>query len=183
MKVLQELDSEYEKLKDDYKELYAECNTLNAEKKMLEKWLEEAEPKRSGPPSDKDFSDEVVEVTEPSKEIKVYYTRSRGSKALGEKVEIPIHIPDDAADIVFHDKAEGKRKLDEVPEMVEEDEPVKKARIEETVQLEPVQAETAPTTEVIDVLDEVDFTDSEPEANIGEDIPGEDFTNCTYKQI
>ncbi|KAK1411715.1 hypothetical protein QVD17_38275 [Tagetes erecta] len=187
MKWFKQLDDEYEKLKEDYKELYAECNTLNAEKEMLEKWLEEAKPKKSGSTSDKDFSDDVMEVSRPSQAIKVYYTRARGIKAVGEKLEVPIQIPDEAANIVNLDKAEGKRKLDAVQEIVKEDVIAKKARTEETVQIEPIQSESVQATEVpefepiqtdiahtieaLDYLDDVDFTDSEPEANPVDDIP------------
>ncbi|KAK1411654.1 hypothetical protein QVD17_38211 [Tagetes erecta] len=223
------LKEEHENLKYDYKELKAECNTLDAEKEMLEKWLEETRSKKSGSTSDKDFSDEVMEVTEPTQEAKVYYTRARGTKNVGIRVESPIIIPDEAAETVNPDKAEGKRKLDAVPEITGEESCIKKARIEEvqiepiqsgtetemaekakedetvnetemdkkvqiepiqsesvvveevpevvemietmpenvteeTFQFEPVQTETAPMIEALDDLDDIDFTESEPEA-------------------
>ncbi|KAK1431824.1 hypothetical protein QVD17_08523 [Tagetes erecta] len=141
------LKEEHENLKYDYKELKAECNTLNAEKEMLEKWLEETRSKKSGSTSDKDFSEEVMEVTEPSQEAKVYYTRARGATNVGIRVESPIVIPDEAAETVNTDKAEGKRKLDAVPEIMGDESSTKKARIEES-QIEPIQSVTE--TEVVE---------------------------------
>ncbi|KAK1419510.1 hypothetical protein QVD17_28682 [Tagetes erecta] len=184
------LKDEHENLKYDYKELKAECNTLDAEKEMLEKWLEETRSKKSGSTSDKDFSDEVIEVTEDTQEGKVYYTRAR---------------------------AEGKRKLDAVPEITEEASVSKKAKTDETVQIEPIQSvdvaetevvemakidetvketeetnvpetmteeasqfepvqtDTAPMIEALDDLDDIDFTESEPEVepehNPDDEIP------------
>ncbi|KAK1431870.1 hypothetical protein QVD17_08620 [Tagetes erecta] len=119
--------------------------------------------------------------------------------------EESVPIPDEAADLVNLDKAEGKRKLDAVPEIIEDDVTTKKARTEETVQIEPIQSESvraaevpemvkvpeiveeavieeasqfetvqtehAPTIEALDDLDEVDFTESEPEANPDDEIP------------
>ncbi|KAK1441492.1 hypothetical protein QVD17_07424 [Tagetes erecta] len=60
----EKLKEEYDNLKYDYTELKAECNTLEDEKEMLEKWLEEMKPKKASSSSDKDFSDEVVEIAE-----------------------------------------------------------------------------------------------------------------------
>ncbi|KAK1434378.1 hypothetical protein QVD17_00117 [Tagetes erecta] len=153
----EKLKADHEKLKEDYKELSVECNTLNAENEMLEKWLEEAKPKKSSSTSDKDFSDDVMEVAEPSRDAKFDYTRARGTKNVGERIDSPIPIPDEAADPVNLDKAEGKRKLDDVPELVKEDEIAKKARMEETVQIEPIQSESVIETEVSEVakLDEI----------------------------
>ncbi|KAK1429811.1 hypothetical protein QVD17_12060 [Tagetes erecta] len=236
------LKDEHDNLKYDYKELKAECNTLDAEKEMLEKWLEETRSKKSGSTSDKDFSDEVMEVTEPTQEAKVYYTRARGTKNVGIRVESPITIPDEAAETVNPDKAEGKRKLDAVPEITGEESCTKKTRIEEsliepiqsgteteiaevakvdetvndaetdkTVQIEPIQSEsvlaievpeivevveivpetmteeasqfepiqtdTAPMIEALDDLDDIDFTESEPEVepetNPDDEIPAD----------
>ncbi|KAK1406193.1 hypothetical protein QVD17_41482 [Tagetes erecta] len=155
----EELKAEYDKLKDehenlkyDYKELKAECNTLDAEKEMLEKWLEETRSKKSGSTSDKDFSDEVMEVTEPYQEAKVYYTRAPGTTNVGIRVESPIVIPDEAAaDFVKSDKAEGKRKLDAVPEITEEASVSKKAKTDETVQIEPIQSVTVAETEMVEM--------------------------------
>ncbi|KAK1427951.1 hypothetical protein QVD17_16716 [Tagetes erecta] len=164
----EELKADYDKLKDehenlkyDYKELKAECNTLDAEKEMLEKWLEETRSKKSGSTSDKDFSDEVLEVTEPTQEAKVYYTRARGTKNVGIRVESPITIPDEAAETVNSDKAEGKRKLDAVPEITGDESCIKKARIEE-VQIEPIQSGTE--TEMAEKA-KVDETVNETEMN------------------
>ncbi|KAK1419498.1 hypothetical protein QVD17_28670 [Tagetes erecta] len=154
----EQLKEEYENLKYDYKELKAECNTLEAEKEMLEKWLEETRSKKSGSTSDKDFSDEVMEVTDPSQEAKVYYTRARGTSNVGIRVETPIVIPDEAVvDSVNSDKAEGKRKLDTVPEITGDESCSKKARLEETVQIEPIQSVAVVETEVVE-LAKVDET-------------------------
>ncbi|KAK1411565.1 hypothetical protein QVD17_38115 [Tagetes erecta] len=155
----EELKAEYDKLKEehdnlkyDYKELKAECNTLDAEKEMLEKWLEETRSKKSGSTSDKDFSDEVIKVTEATQEAKVYYTRARGTTNVGIRVESPIVIPDEAAaDSVNFDKAEGKRKLDAVPEITEDASVSKKAKMDETVQIEPIQSVTVVETEVVEL--------------------------------
>ncbi|KAK1431890.1 hypothetical protein QVD17_08663 [Tagetes erecta] len=216
------LKEEHENLKYDHKELKAECNTLEDEKEMLEKWLEETKPKKSGSTSDKDFSDEVVEMTEATQVSKVYLTRARGTTNVGIRVESPIIIPDEAAaETVIYDKAEGKRKLDAVPEITEDASVSKKAKLDETVtdsekevgseetvqiepiqseaivfeevletaesvekvsekvevienvpdtvpedvsQFEPVQTDNAPMIEALDDLDDIDFTESEPEA-------------------
>ncbi|KAK1419471.1 hypothetical protein QVD17_28643 [Tagetes erecta] len=165
----EKLKDEHEKLKEDYKELYAECNTLDAEKEMLEKWLEETKSKKPGSTSDKDFSDDVMEVAEPTQEVKVYYTRARGKKNVGERIESPITIPDEAADSVNADKAEGKRKLDaiepiqsesvtetEVAEMAKVDETVKEAETDKTVQIELIQSESVVATEVPEVVEVVE---------------------------
>ncbi|KAK1414849.1 hypothetical protein QVD17_30610 [Tagetes erecta] len=136
----EKLKEEYEYLKYDYTELKAECNTLNAEKEMLEKELEETKPKKAGSSSDKDFSEEVVEVTE-SHVPKVYLTRARGTTNVGIRVESPIIIPDEAvAETVISDKAEGKRKINAIPEIFGDEENSKKAKIYETVQIEPIQS-------------------------------------------
>ncbi|KAK1415147.1 hypothetical protein QVD17_30919 [Tagetes erecta] len=95
------LKEEHENLKYDYTELKAECNTLEDEKEMLEKWLEESKPKKSGSTSDKDFSDEVVETTEATQIPKVYLTRARGTTNVGIRVESPIIIPDEAVAETF----------------------------------------------------------------------------------
>ncbi|KAK1414798.1 hypothetical protein QVD17_30557 [Tagetes erecta] len=243
------LKEEHENLKYDYKELKAECNTLDAEKEMLEKWLEETRSKKSGSTSDKDFSDEVMEVTELSQEAKVYYTRAHGTKNVGIRVESPITIPDEAAKTVNSDKAEGKRKLDAVPEitgdesctkkarmeesqiepiqsmtetevtkMAKVDETVKEVEIDKTVQIEPIQSEavmvekvpeivevvesvpetmteeasqfepvqtdTAPMIDALDDLDDIDFTESEPEAepetNPDDEIPADLLERFAY---
>ncbi|KAK1406242.1 hypothetical protein QVD17_41532 [Tagetes erecta] len=108
------LKEEHENLKYDYKELKAECNTLEDEKEMLKKWLEETKPKKSGSSSDKDFSDEVVEMAEAT-------------------------------------QAEGKRKLDAVPEITKDTSVSKKARVEETVQIEPIQSVAVVETEAVDL--------------------------------
>ncbi|KAK1414889.1 hypothetical protein QVD17_30651 [Tagetes erecta] len=158
------LKEEYENLKYDYKELKAECNTLEAEKEMLEKWLEETRSKKSGSTSDKDFSDEAIEVTEATQEAKVYYTRARGTTNVGIRVESPIVIPDEAAETVNFDKAEGKRKLDAVPEITEEASVLKKARTDETVQIEPIQSVTVAETEVVEMA-KVDETVIEAEVD------------------
>ncbi|KAK1407868.1 hypothetical protein QVD17_39495 [Tagetes erecta] len=146
----EKLKEEHENLKYDYTELKAECNTLEAEKEMLEKWLEETKPKKAGSSSDKDFSEEVVEVTE-SQVPKVYMTRARGTTNVGIMVESPIIIPDEAvADIVNMDKDEGKRKLDAIPEIFGDEGSSKKAKIDETVQIEPIQSVAVVETEKID---------------------------------
>ncbi|KAK1441246.1 hypothetical protein QVD17_07089 [Tagetes erecta] len=117
---------------------------------MLEKWLEETKPKKSGSSSDKDFSDEVVEVTEPQVQ-KVYLTRARGTTNVGIRVESPIIVPDEAvAETVISDKAEGKRKLDAIPEIFGDEGSSKKAKIDETVQIEPIQSVAVVETEKID---------------------------------
>ncbi|KAK1408288.1 hypothetical protein QVD17_39936 [Tagetes erecta] len=134
------LKEEHENLKYDYTEVRAECNTLEAEKEMLEKELEEMKPKKAGSSSDKDFSDEVVEVTE-AEVPKVYLTRARGIANAGILVESPIIIPDEAvAENVNMDKDEGKRKIDAVPEIFGDEGSSKKAKIDETVQIEPIQS-------------------------------------------
>ncbi|KAK1414967.1 hypothetical protein QVD17_30733 [Tagetes erecta] len=126
------LKEEYENLKYDYTEVKAECNTLEDEKEMLEKLLKEMKPKKagSGSSSDKDFSEEVIETTE-SHVPKVYLTRARGTTNVGIRVESPIIIPDEAvAETVISDKAEGKRKLDAVPEILGDEGCSKKAKID-----------------------------------------------------
>ncbi|KAK1406142.1 hypothetical protein QVD17_41429 [Tagetes erecta] len=144
----EKLKEEHENRKYDYKELKAECNTLEAEKEMLEKWLEETKPKKAGSSSDKDFSDEVVETTE-AHVPKVYLTRARGTTNVGIRVESPIIIPDEAvAETVISDKAEGKRKLDAIPEIFGDEESSKKAKIVETVQIEPIQSVAVVETEI-----------------------------------
>ncbi|KAK1414754.1 hypothetical protein QVD17_30508 [Tagetes erecta] len=136
----EKLKEEYENLKYDYTDLKAECNTLEAEKEMLEKELEETRPKKAGSSSDKDFSEEIVEVAE-SEVPKVYLTRARGTANAGILVESPIIIPDEAvAEIVKMDKAEGKRKIDAIPEIFGDEESSKRAKIDETVQIEPIQS-------------------------------------------
>ncbi|KAK1427756.1 hypothetical protein QVD17_16450 [Tagetes erecta] len=125
---------------------------------MLEKLLEELKPKKagSGSSSDKDFSDEVVETTE-AHVPKVYLTRARGTTNVGIRVESPIIIPDEAvAETVISDKAEGKRKLDAVPEILGDEECSKKAKIDETVQIEPIQS-----VAVVEMDKEVDVTEAE----------------------
>ncbi|KAK1431981.1 hypothetical protein QVD17_08822 [Tagetes erecta] len=202
----EKLKVEHEKLKADHEELQAECNTLRAEKEVLEKWIKEEEPVSSE--SDKDFSvDENVGVSETPRDVAVYQTRSQRSKTVTEPIVDSVPIPDEAAVIVNLDKAEGKRKLDAVPEIVAEDVVTKKARTDETVQIEPIQSEsvvatevpevvevaeivpevvaeetiqfepvqteTAPMIEALDDLDDIDFTDSEPEANPDNEIPAD----------
>ncbi|KAK1441059.1 hypothetical protein QVD17_06896 [Tagetes erecta] len=178
------LKEEHENLKYDYKELKAECNTLEDEKEMLEKWLEETKPKKSGSTSNKDFSDEVVEMTEATQTPKVYLTRARGTTNVGIRVESPIIIPDEAvAETVTYDKAEGKRKLDAVPEIMGDEGSSKKARIDETVQIEPIQSVAEVETETVDLakVDEivtgtkddktVQIETIQPEAVIVEEMP------------
>ncbi|KAK1424430.1 hypothetical protein QVD17_19759 [Tagetes erecta] len=136
--LFKELDEEYERLKVYYEELQAECNTLRAEKEVLENWLKEEETEHSE--SDKEFiADEDVGVSETPRDVT--------------------------------SKAEGKRKIDEVIEIVEEDVYVKKARTEEAVQVEPVQAETVQATEVLNISEEADTSGFETEVNVCEDIP------------
>ncbi|KAK1427926.1 hypothetical protein QVD17_16677 [Tagetes erecta] len=143
----EKLKDEHENLKYDYKELKAECNTLEAEKEMLEKELEETKPKKAGSSSDKDFSEEVMEVTE-SHVPKVYLTRARGTSNVGIRVESQIIIPDEAAaETVNMDKAEGKRKIDAIPEIFGDEESSKRAKIDETVQIEPIQSVAVIETE------------------------------------
>ncbi|KAK1411639.1 hypothetical protein QVD17_38196 [Tagetes erecta] len=144
----EKLKEEHENLKYDYKELQAECNTLDAEKEMLEKELEETKPKKAGSSSDKDFSEEIVEVTE-AEVPKVYLTRARGTTNVGIRVESPIIIPDEAvAETVNMDKAEGKRKIDAIPEIFGDENISKKAKIDETVQIEPIQSVAVVETEI-----------------------------------
>ncbi|KAK1414872.1 hypothetical protein QVD17_30633 [Tagetes erecta] len=153
------LKEEHDNLKYDYTELKAECNTLEAEKEVLERWIKEEEAESSE--SDKDF----VTVTEPNVEY--------------------VPIPDEAAaETVKFDKAEGKRKLDAVPEITGDEISAKKARIEETevvdltkedeimpdteikktVQIEPIQSESVAETEVFEA------TDSEKEVGSEETV-------------
>ncbi|KAK1414964.1 hypothetical protein QVD17_30730 [Tagetes erecta] len=182
------LKGEHEKLKADYEELQAECNTLRAEKEVLENLIKEEEAESSE--SDKDFVvEEDVGVSETPRDVTVYQTRSQRSKTVTEPIVESVPNPDEAAAVsVNYDKAEGKRKLDAVPEITEEASVSKKAKTdetvqiepiqsvtvaetevietmtEETVQFEPVQTETAPMIEALDDLDDIDFTESEPEA-------------------
>ncbi|KAK1421823.1 hypothetical protein QVD17_24482 [Tagetes erecta] len=96
---------------------------------MLEKWLEDAKPKKS------------------------------------------------TADSVNPDKAEGKRKLDAVPEITGEESCTKKARMEETVQIEPIQSESVTETEVAEMV-KVDETVKEAEidkTNAPETVTEEQF--------
>ncbi|KAK1429772.1 hypothetical protein QVD17_11990 [Tagetes erecta] len=129
---------------------YAECNALRAEKEVLEKWIKEEEAVSSE--SDKDFTvDEDVGVSETPRDVAVYQTRSQRSKTVTEPIVESVPIPDEAVAAVNFDKAEGKRKLDAVPEITREEVVVKKARIEETVQIEPIQSESVTEVEVSEV--------------------------------
>ncbi|KAK1420809.1 hypothetical protein QVD17_22686 [Tagetes erecta] len=142
----EKLKEEYENLKYDYTEVKAECNTLDAEKEMLEKELEDLQPKKAGSSSDKDFSDEII-VTETNVP-KVYLTRARGTTNAGILVESPIIIPDEAAaETVKMDKAKGKRKLDAIPEIFGDEESSKRAKVDEPVQIEPIQSVAVIETE------------------------------------
>ncbi|KAK1427846.1 hypothetical protein QVD17_16544 [Tagetes erecta] len=169
------LKEEYENLKYDYTEVKAECNTLEDEKEMLEKLLEELKPKKagSGSSSDKHFSDEVVETTE-AHVPKVYLTRARGTANVGIRVESPIIIPDEAvAETVISDKAEGKRKLDAIPEIFGDEGSSKKAKIDETVQIEPIQSVAVIETEKTESAAETEVfavTDSEKEVGSEETV-------------
>ncbi|KAK1419477.1 hypothetical protein QVD17_28649 [Tagetes erecta] len=155
------LKEEYENLKYDYAEVKAECNTLEAEKEMLEKELEEMKPKKAGSSSDKDFSEEIVEVTE-SHVPKVYLTRARGTSNVGIRVESPIIIPDEAAaETVISDKAEGKRKIDAIPEIFGDEESSKRAKIDEIVQIEPIQSVVVAETEKSDETEIVSDAETE----------------------
>ncbi|KAK1431858.1 hypothetical protein QVD17_08602 [Tagetes erecta] len=144
----EKLKEEYENLKYDYTEVKAECNTLEAEKEMLEKELEDMKPKKAGSSqSDKDFSDNIVEVT-GAEVPKVYLTRARGTSNVGILVEAPIVIPDEAeAETVKMDKAEGKRKIDAIPEIFGDEESSKRAKVDEPVQIEPIQSVAVIETE------------------------------------
>ncbi|KAK1427919.1 hypothetical protein QVD17_16668 [Tagetes erecta] len=135
----EKLKVDHEKLKADYEELQAACNTLRAEKEVLEKWIKEEEPVRSD--SDKDFVvEENVGVSETPRDVAVYQTRSQRSKTVTEQIVESVPVPDEAADSVNLDKAEGKRKLDAVPEIFGEEVSVKKAKTNETVQIETIQS-------------------------------------------
>ncbi|KAK1406140.1 hypothetical protein QVD17_41427 [Tagetes erecta] len=144
----EKLKEDYDNLKYDYTEVKAECNTLEAEKEMLEKELEDMKPKKaSSSLSDKDFSDDIVEVTETNVP-KVYLTRARGTTNVGILVESPITIPDEAeAETVKMDKAEGKRKIDAIPEIFGDEESFKRAKVDEPVQIEPIQSVAVIETE------------------------------------
>ncbi|KAK1440696.1 hypothetical protein QVD17_06525 [Tagetes erecta] len=145
----EKLKEEYENLKYDYTEVKAECNTLEAEKEMLEKELEEMRPKKAGSSSDKDFSEEIIEVT-GAEVPKVYLTRARGVANAGILVESPIIIPDEAeAETVKMDKAEGKRKIDAIPELFGNEESSKRAKTDETVQIEPIQSVAVIESEIV----------------------------------
>ncbi|KAK1414839.1 hypothetical protein QVD17_30600 [Tagetes erecta] len=163
----EKLKEEYENLKYDYTDLKAECNTLEAEKEMLEKELEETKPKKAGSSSDKDFSEEVIEVTE-SDVPKVYLTRARGTTNVGIRVESPIIIPDEAgAETVNMDKAEGKRKIDAVPEIFGDEESSKRAKIDETVQIEPIQSVDEVETEIVSEAETEVFVATDSEKEVG----------------
>ncbi|KAK1411448.1 hypothetical protein QVD17_37997 [Tagetes erecta] len=146
----EKLKEEYENLKYDYTEVKAECNTLEAEKEMLEKELEDMKPKKDGSSlSDKDFSDDIVEVT-GAEVPKVYLTRARGVANAGILVESPIIIPDEAvAETVNMDKAEGKRKIDAIPEIFGDEESSKRAKIDKPMQIEPIQSVAVIETEKV----------------------------------
>ncbi|KAK1414986.1 hypothetical protein QVD17_30752 [Tagetes erecta] len=172
------LKEEYENLKYDYAEVRAECNTLEDEKEMLEKELEETRPKKAGSSSDKDFSEEIIEVTE-SEVPKVYLTRARGVANAGILVESPIIIPDEAAaETVKMDKAEGKRKIDAIPEIFGDEESSKRAKTDETVQIEPIQSvvvaeiEKVAETEIVSEAETEVFeaTDSAKEGGSGDTV-------------
>ncbi|KAK1431877.1 hypothetical protein QVD17_08635 [Tagetes erecta] len=161
------LKEEHENLKYDYAEVKAECNTLEAEKEMLEKELEEMKPKKAGSSSDKDFSEEVLEVTE-SHVPKVYLTRARGTSNVGIRVESPIIIPDEAvAETVISDKAEGKRKIDAIPEIFGDEESSKRAKIDETVQIEPIQSVAEVETEIVSEAETEVFVATDSEKEVG----------------
>ncbi|KAK1415039.1 hypothetical protein QVD17_30808 [Tagetes erecta] len=161
----EKLKVEHEQLKADYEELQAECNTLRAEKEVLENWIKEEETVSSE--SDKDFMvEEDVGVSETPRDVAVYQTRSQRSKTVTEPIVESVPIPDEAADTVNLDKAEGKRKLDAVPEILAEEVSTKKARIEETVQIEPIQSESVTETEVLEVTESVKETGTDETVQI-----------------
>ncbi|KAK1432344.1 hypothetical protein QVD17_09240 [Tagetes erecta] len=155
----EKLKEEYENLKFDYVEVKAECNTLEAEKEMLEKELEDLKPKKAGSSSDKDFSDEII-VTETNVP-KVYLTRARAD-----------------AEIVKMDKAEGKRKIDAIPEIFGDEGSSKKAKIDKPVQIEPIQSvaevevEKIVETEIVSEAETEVFeaADSEKDVNSGDTV-------------
>ncbi|KAK1427852.1 hypothetical protein QVD17_16550 [Tagetes erecta] len=134
-----------------------------AEKEMLEKELEEMRPKKAGSSSDKDFSDDIVEVT-GAEVPKVYLTRARGVANAGILVESPIIVPDEAAaETVKMDKAEGKRKIDAIPEIFGDEESSKRAKIDKPVQIEPIQsvAEVEAETEIVAEVENISEADTE----------------------
>ncbi|KAK1424209.1 hypothetical protein QVD17_19530 [Tagetes erecta] len=146
----EKLKADHEQLKANYEELQAECNTLRAEKEVLEKWIKKDEAVSSE--SDKDFIvEENVGVSETPRNVAVYQTRSQRSKTVTEPSVEFVPIPDEAVDTVNLDKAEGKRKLDVVLEITKEEVVTKKARMEETIQIEPIQSESVNETEVSEV--------------------------------
>ncbi|KAK1424574.1 hypothetical protein QVD17_19907 [Tagetes erecta] len=166
------LKEEHENLKFDYTELKAECNTLEAEKEMLEKELEDLKPKKAGSSSDKDFSDEII-VTETNVP-KVYLTRARGTTNVGILVESPIIIPDEAdAEIVKMDKAEGKRKIDAIPEIFGDEGSSKKAKIDKPVQIESIQSVAEVESEKVAEIE----TMSEAETEVFEAVDSEKDVN------
>ncbi|KAK1411615.1 hypothetical protein QVD17_38171 [Tagetes erecta] len=102
----EKLKADHEQLKADYEELQAQCNTLRAEKEVLENWIKEEEAVSSE--SYKDFTEEEdVGVSETPRDVAVYQTRSQRSKTVTEPVVEIVPIPDEAADTVNYDKAEG----------------------------------------------------------------------------
>ncbi|KAK1421806.1 hypothetical protein QVD17_24439 [Tagetes erecta] len=173
----EKLKDEHENLKFDHKELQAECNTLEAKKEMLEKELEDMKPKQAGSSSDKDFSDEII-VTETNVP-KVYLTRARGTTNVGILVESPIIIPDEAgAETVKMDKAEGKRKIDAIPELFGDEESSKRAKIDKPVQIEPIQSVAVADIEKVAEIETMseaetkvfEAADSEKDVNSGDTV-------------
>ncbi|KAK1424109.1 hypothetical protein QVD17_19423 [Tagetes erecta] len=89
--------------------------------------------------------------------------------------EAPIVIPDEAeAETVKMDKAEGKRKIDAIPEIFGDEGSSKKARIDKPVQIEPIQsvAEIEADTEIVSEAETEVFaaTDDEKEVNSGDTV-------------
>ncbi|KAK1427947.1 hypothetical protein QVD17_16710 [Tagetes erecta] len=88
-------------------EVIAEVESVAQVDDEIEVILKEKETESSE--SDKDFAvDEDVGVSDTPREITDYYTRSRRSKTVTEPIVESVPIPDDTADMVPYDKAEGK---------------------------------------------------------------------------
>jgi len=180
--VFDELVEQYEDLSDKYQHLNVDYDHLKEDYDLLKQGVRENTPEASS--SDKEFvPDEVEEevgVSDTPREISIYYTRSRRSArqpatATAEAESSSLPVPDEALTLYQAEKAEGKRKLDAIPEITESAPEAKKPRIEE-VQKEPILVDLSEFdddwyNEVVDYEDEPDATVHAEESLGGDEIP------------
>ncbi|KAK1411701.1 hypothetical protein QVD17_38261 [Tagetes erecta] len=134
LKIFKKLDEDHVKLVDEHVKLRDDHDKLKEEYENLKY----------------DYTDLKAECNtlEAEKEM---LEKARGTTNAGILVESPIIIPDEAAaETVNMDKAEGKRKIDAIPEIFGDEESSKKAKFDETVQIEPIQSVAVTETEKVD---------------------------------